>query len=348
MSAQDVPFSVCTLAKPDITLASDGSGHDSIMTSNYDSMKDLWKSVVPSTANPDSVWYDKSLKYWAEQTDDISGVMGGFPELHVVDMRNAKAVLAILQHKFGMKLENSIDCGAGVGRVADALLTPICSERLHILEPVPKLLLRAFLTYRTKYETATDSPAGDPADAATKDDLVPWREFEVPVGDGDKVPVRILPDVQVTNGPAVSFYGVPIQRFVPSVRYDLVVMQWVSLYLLDHDFVATIARFVGSLTRPTGDDSRWGFVYLKDNFLVRDSFLYDRDDSSVTRSVGHVLRLCEKANVKCVLIHEEQEWPTNMLPAFTFILTHADAPFPSVSIAVEKPKAKPKGKSKRK
>ncbi|VDN52172.1 unnamed protein product [Dracunculus medinensis] len=74
----------------------------------------------------------KMFLYWSNITSDIDGMMGGFSNLHHVDILFSKRFIQSLRKikkfefkKFLYHHERAIDCGCGVGRITKNLLLPI-------------------------------------------------------------------------------------------------------------------------------------------------------------------------------------------------------------------------------
>jgi protein N-terminal methyltransferase len=84
-------------------------------------------------------WYGKAMEYWSNQDASINGVLGGFGDLHPIDLAGTELLLNQLNIP-----SNGIgaDCGAGVGRITQFLLSKKLSQ-IDLIEPCSKLLEKA-------------------------------------------------------------------------------------------------------------------------------------------------------------------------------------------------------------
>ena len=87
-----------------------------------------------------------ALKYWSSVSPTISGMLGGYPRVSPTDIRGSKIFLAKLR-KTGSSsppkpLRRVVDCGAGIGRVAENFLTKV-AEVVDIVEPLEKFAKEA-------------------------------------------------------------------------------------------------------------------------------------------------------------------------------------------------------------
>lgn len=86
------------------------------------------QSITPSTdqsmdlANNQDQWYSKGHEYWNNVDASIDGVLGGFGHLDGPDIIDSRKFLKSLTN---IKFDSAIDCGAGIGRVAEHLLCPM-------------------------------------------------------------------------------------------------------------------------------------------------------------------------------------------------------------------------------
>lgn len=85
---------------------------------------------------------------------------------------------------------------------------------------------------------------------------------------------------------AVNFFAEPLESFTPEAgRYDVIWVQWCVGHLTDDDFEAFFRRCAIGL-KPGG------MIYVKEN-NVKDGFVLDTDDSSLTRSHKYFTHLFE-------------------------------------------------------
>jgi protein N-terminal methyltransferase len=84
---------------------------------------------------------EDSIKYWDSVTPDVNGMLGGYPQLSRIDLQGSKNFvnklrrLAAPQDSPKGKLKLAVDCGAGIGRVTEGLLSHV-AEGVDIVEPV--------------------------------------------------------------------------------------------------------------------------------------------------------------------------------------------------------------------
>mmetsp|Transcript_18713 Transcript_18713/g.56620 ORF Transcript_18713/g.56620 Transcript_18713/m.56620 type:complete len:249 (+) Transcript_18713:303-1049(+) len=113
-----------------------------------DNLEQLWV---------DQQYYKKAVSYWDRQPADVDGVLGGFGNVSATDIRDSKR---LLEKVYGSKLKQAeegtvklvaLDCGSGVGRIAQDMLLHFCAEvdlvepSKHLLETAKKLLAGAGL-----------------------------------------------------------------------------------------------------------------------------------------------------------------------------------------------------------
>uniref|UniRef100_A0A7I4YQI8 Alpha N-terminal protein methyltransferase 1 n=1 Tax=Haemonchus contortus TaxID=6289 RepID=A0A7I4YQI8_HAECO len=85
-------------------------------------------------------FYKKAEEFWSNASRDIDGMLGGFANLHVPDIRASKSFIKKLRDKkFLVENNRAADCGAGIGRVTRHLLLPLF-KNVVMVEPVGELL----------------------------------------------------------------------------------------------------------------------------------------------------------------------------------------------------------------
>jgi protein N-terminal methyltransferase len=109
------------------------------------------------------------------------------------------------------------------------------------------------------------------------------------------------------------------QAWEPECEYDAFWVQWVIMYLTDADAIAFLLRCKAKL-KPGG------IIFVKDN-LATDDFKTDRteaqffeDDRGVCRSYCRYIELFQASGLKVLETVKQEQWPTDMLPLYTFIL----------------------------
>ncbi|PWY90274.1 DUF858 domain protein [Aspergillus sclerotioniger CBS 115572] len=99
-------------------------------------------------APPDShIDHAASLRYWnsvAANPKTMLGMLGSYPWYTRIDLRGSKTFLAKVRRMIPNcptegKLTLGADCGAGVGRVTEGLLSHVC-ETVDAVEPVDKFV----------------------------------------------------------------------------------------------------------------------------------------------------------------------------------------------------------------
>jgi protein N-terminal methyltransferase len=81
-----------------------------------------------------------SIKYWSGVSPDENGMLGGYSQISWVDLRGSSNFLIKVHRLFPSTakvkpLERGVDCGAGIGRIAEGLLSNVCTI-VDIVEPV--------------------------------------------------------------------------------------------------------------------------------------------------------------------------------------------------------------------
>ncbi|ERF71308.1 hypothetical protein EPUS_03462 [Endocarpon pusillum Z07020] len=91
------------------------------------------------TPPPDSlISPTASLDYWSRTPASITGMLGGYPQISLTDLRGSRSFLTKLRrgpsgsftpssHK---RLKLGVDCGAGIGRVTDGFLRHVARWRV--------------------------------------------------------------------------------------------------------------------------------------------------------------------------------------------------------------------------
>lgn len=95
-------------------------------------------------------YHAKDAAYWAKQSADVDGVLGGFAFTSRPDLEASEKVLdQILGHD--RKGDRVLDCGAGVGRITQGLLLKRF-EHVEVLEPDKHLIDKAREILREKVD----------------------------------------------------------------------------------------------------------------------------------------------------------------------------------------------------
>ncbi|PGH08763.1 hypothetical protein AJ80_07801 [Polytolypa hystricis UAMH7299] len=84
-----------------------------------------------------------TIQYWNTIPATVDGMLGGYAQISTLDLRGSSAFLSklrrLLPSSFGssMTVQLGVDCGAGIGRVTNGLLSKIC-DVVDVVEPVEK------------------------------------------------------------------------------------------------------------------------------------------------------------------------------------------------------------------
>jgi len=81
-----------------------------------------------------SRWYGVAAEYWKKQTPDDDGVLGGYGYISGTDILSSEEFLFSVLGKMPRASSVALDCGAGVGRVTEGCLLPLCAT-VDVLEP---------------------------------------------------------------------------------------------------------------------------------------------------------------------------------------------------------------------
>jgi protein N-terminal methyltransferase len=113
-----------------------------------------------------------------------------------------------------------------------------------------------------------------------------------------------------------NFYCLGLQNYQPVTgRYDVIWVQWVLGHLPDDDFVAFFSRCKSGLK--TG-----GYICVKENAL-KEGFLYDNDDESVTRCDALLKSLFTRAGLCVVNERVQKRFPKELFPVKMYALQPA-------------------------
>lgn len=85
-----------------------------------------------------STWYEVSAKHWEKQDHNISGMLGGYPEMNVIDILSSREILKNLV-KRGMGKGRAADIAGGIGRVSLNVLAPTF-QSIDLVEYIPSFV----------------------------------------------------------------------------------------------------------------------------------------------------------------------------------------------------------------
>ncbi|KAJ9613065.1 hypothetical protein H2200_003006 [Cladophialophora chaetospira] len=246
-------------------------------------------------------------EYWAQQSVDDDGMLGGYPQVSRVDIQFSRNFLHKLRRLHPTSDSNSrsseqeskyafrscLEVGAGIGRVTLGLLSSI-SEKIDIVEPMEKF---------TAGLTARDSPLVKSGQLRRvyNVSLQDWTADLAPSYDAD--------------------LGNDAQGEMPSEareRYDLIWNQWCLNYLPN----PALVRYFSSLIPLLAPD---GWIIVKENISTADggADTFWEEDSSVTRTDAN-FRVCfEKAGLVVVRTQLQTGFPKTLLPVRMYALRPA-------------------------
>ncbi|PYH96200.1 DUF858 domain protein [Aspergillus ellipticus CBS 707.79] len=112
---------------------------------------------MPNTSPDSHIDPAASLRYWnsvAANANTMLGMLGNYPWYTRIDLRGSKTFLTKIRRLIpdcptSGKLARGADCGAGVGRVTEGLLSQVCTS-IDAIEPVEKFthVIRASQLHR--------------------------------------------------------------------------------------------------------------------------------------------------------------------------------------------------------
>lgn len=104
----------------------------------------MWKAELKADVyDRESGWYGKSRKYWESVPANMSGVLGGLEEVHVLDITHTRNFLSCMFQSHPEHVRGrALDCAAGIGRVTKDVLAPVY-DKVDLLEPLPHMLEEA-------------------------------------------------------------------------------------------------------------------------------------------------------------------------------------------------------------
>ncbi|OCT52891.1 hypothetical protein CLCR_10632 [Cladophialophora carrionii] len=281
------------------------------------------------TENDARISTAEQREYWAQQTVDDNGMLGGFAHISRVDIRFSRDFLSKLRplHPVSVDKKSSsssttggtgqrtrkyafrycLEAGAGIGRVTRALLASVC-EKIDIVEPMEKF---------TASLTAPDSPLvkSGQLQRVYNVPLQEWTAESVPSFDAaNAVPANPTSDVDrrkrsaLTDELTVKHEG----------RYDLVWNQWCLDYLSTPDLVRYLRRLI-QLLAPDG------WIIVKENISTAagGEDIFWEENSSVSRSDQNFRACFERAGLVIVKTQLQTGFPRKLLPVRMYALRPA-------------------------
>lgn len=198
--------------------------------------------------------------------------------------KSSSSILKELESDWGLtKFGSVLDCGAGIGRISDKLLSTQF-ETIDVLEPVDKLMDAAKRTL---------GPEGrNIARNFFKMSLQEWNFM----------------DTKTTEE------GIPTP-----LKYDVVWNQWVLLYLTDNDLIAYLKKCKAALN-PGGFIFVKENVIVEDKRGKPKEYVMDDDDNSVTRTDRMYREIFKKSGLDTLIGVQQKEWPQDLYPIYMYVL----------------------------
>ena len=260
---------------------------------------------LPSSSADAHISTAQSLEYWNSVTPTVHGMLGGYPQVSMVDLRGSYAFFRKIQklhpytppypsdpgatvlrarveedgvdirHILDKKgegddttmLARGLDVGAGIGRVTAGFLSRIC-KTVDIVEPIA-----AFASQVAAQNMAGSGTVGD-----------------------------------------VSVIGLQDWTPKPGIKYDVIWAQWCLGHLTDTQLVDFLKKGKGCLRKD-------GWIVVKENMSTdtgqgktATKDVYDEVDSSVTRCDATFRRCFQEAGVRVVRSELQRGLEKGLLP----------------------------------
>lgn len=230
-----------------------------------------------------SEWHSKDSAYWASAPATVDGMLGGLSELvDASDIEDSRSLIAGLQ--------------------AGTLCSP--SQR-------PP----------TGSRRALDCGAG--IGRVTKSVLAPAFSVVDLVEQERNFAEKSAEFLAPIKGKIGSVFCSSLQSFDPARdvpnQYDVIWIQWVSLYLSDSELAAFLGRCRSALSTESGGS----VIVVKDNVTKEgkgDRFVVDVQDGSITRSDSHMRSVFSKAGLTVVHARAQPGIPKDLFPVISYVL----------------------------
>ncbi|SCV69266.1 BQ2448_2286 [Microbotryum intermedium] len=294
--------------------------------------------------------FQVGVDYWAKTEATVNGVLGGYGPATTVPRLDATAsrmlILSIIPqlstitppHRASTSAETTtprrsfraLDCGAGIGRVTSTVLLPLF-DRVDLVEPVAKFLKEAQRHAERGREGWKHLSTGkgvriwqaglqffDPAAPAIP---VP------PIRNDDPNAVAGTVELVATYGSESLVWPDPKHKIDAENGaedgYDLCMIQWCIGHLSDEELVEFLKRSRKALRKD--NKGCQGYIVLKEN-VCKDTegdgagFLFDDDDSSVTRSDKVFKKIFADAGLEVLRQETQQGFPKELFPVIAYVL----------------------------
>jgi protein N-terminal methyltransferase len=116
------------------------------------------------------------------------------------------------------------------------------------------------------------------------------------------------------SGRLGEVFNVGLQDFTQDKHfYDVIWCQWTLIYLQEHDLIEFFKRTSAMLNKN-------GMIIVKENFTKGDEPIFDKDDSSVTRTLKIFKNIVKKSNLRIVKEMKQNNFPKALFPVYMFAL----------------------------
>jgi protein N-terminal methyltransferase len=270
------------------------------------------------TANDARISTAEQLQYWAQQSVDDNGMLGGYAHISRSDIQFSRNFLSKLRQLHPVSVDEKsspsssspgstsqnatkyafrycLESGAGIGRVTLNLLASMC-KKIDVVEPIEKFTAKL---------TAPDSPlvVSGQLRRVYNVPLQHWTAESIPSYEAAE---RESPTA--TDELAIEHEG----------RYDLIWNQWCLSHLSSPDLV----RYLRSLIPLLASD---GWIIVKENISTAadDEDIFWEEDSSVTRSDRNFRACVDQAGLMVVRTQLQTGFPKKLLPVRMYALRPA-------------------------
>lgn len=291
-----------------------------IAITHHESVTLTMATAVAPKANDALISTAEQREYWAQQSVDDNGMLGGYAHISRVDVQFSRNFLSKLRRLHPSPSTRStsqttrkypfrycVEVGAGIGRVTRNLLASMC-EKIDIVEPMETF---------TATLTAPDSPLvkSGQLQRVYNVPLQEWTAGSISSYDAASMePADPASDVNERK----SSTPMDEDTVEHEGRYDLIWNQWCLNYLSSPDLV----RYFKSLIPLLAPD---GWIIVKENISTAEGGgdMFWEEDSSVTRSDRHFRACFEEAGLVIVRTQLQTGFPKELLPVRTYALRPA-------------------------
>ena len=255
-------------------------------------------------------------EYWAQQSTDDNGMLGGYPQVSSIDIKFSLNFMRRLRRTHPPStgiaddstsegryaFRSCLEPGAGIGRVTIGLLAQLC-EKIEIIEPMEKF---------TAVLTAADSPLVKSGQLR--------RVYNVPLQEWTTASV---PSYQVDEQTPVEDLATEDEASNASPktksRYDLIYNQW----CLDYLSTPHLIRYFRSLI-PLLTPDAWIIVKENISSAAAGADIWWDESSSVTRTDRNLRKCFDDAGLEVARTQLQTGFPKTLLPVRMYALRPAE------------------------